>query len=437
MVPSPSPARTNEEGQFTIVAPDGALLEGRHPSYAPGRVRIDLATRISHRLTIRLRPATLVHDSLKIAGIVRGPQGEATSDALVAARALHRMPAAPGLELRARAYAMSGAEGEFVLSELEPGVYSVVATAPGYVPARRDGVQAGTQGLALTLERGTTLSGRVIDRESGAPVPAFTIVASPHAGSLPRSMARSESILSADGRFVIAGLAPATYIVRAAAHGYAPSRSVRVQVQSETKNEIEIALMRGGRVHGTVVDEQTNMPIAGARVSCEGNILAGNDSALAVLASSMTDARGFFELRGVGVGLRSIVVAAADHHMRIISGLEVTNDGDVGPLTVELAPVAEGEEPTFELCGIGAVLAPSEDGLTVGKTLAAGGAQKAGLGQGDTIVAIDGTPVNELEFREAVERIRGVEGTDVRLTVRRIGSTDTVEIVVMRRRVRG
>ena len=67
--------------------------------------------------------------------------------------------------------------------------------------------------------------------------------------------------------------------------------------------------------------------------------------------------------------------------------------------------------------------------------IAGGGAAEVGLGPGDAVVAVDGTPVLELGFAGTIERIRGPEGTWVRLVVRREGSEDAA-LAVPRRRVR-
>jgi C-terminal processing protease CtpA/Prc len=119
-----------------------------------------------------------------------------------------------------------------------------------------------------------------------------------------------------------------------------------------------------------------------------------------------------------------------------VSGLAVTEGGDIGPITVELAKTEEGEEPRMELTGIGAVLSPKDDAMVLGQVLAGGGAAEAGLAAGDAIVRIDGAPVVDLGFDQAIQRIRGPEGSTVALGVRKAGGGEPVDILVTRRRVR-
>ena len=50
--------------------------------------------------------------------------------------------------------------------------------------------------------------------------------------------------------------------------------------------------------------------------------------------------------------------------------------------------------------------------------------QQAGLQDGDEVIAVEGTPVSELQPEEVVGKIRGVEGTQVVITIRRQGEED-------------
>ena len=117
-----------------------------------------------------------------------------------------------------------------------------------------------------------------------------------------------------------------------------------------------------------------------------------------------------------------------------MGGTRVAAGGSLGPLTIELTPTAPGEAPHLELAGIGAVVEPRGDALSIGTLLPGGGAIEVGLQPGDAIVAVDGTPVTDIGFGPAIQRIRGPEGTFVTLTVKR--SEGDVTLPVPRRRVR-
>jgi C-terminal processing protease CtpA/Prc len=150
----------------------------------------------------------------------------------------------------------------------------------------------------------------------------------------------------------------------------------------------------------------------------------------------VTDGEGRFVLPGVGSGLQSILVAAAGHHGRLISGIEAGPGLDVGPITEELTPMEADEQPRIELEGIGAVLSAKGDALVIGRVIEGGGAAEAGLVPGDAIVAVEGRSVVDLGFQGSIERIRGPEGSVVQLSVRKAGQDEPVTLAVPRRRIR-
>lgn len=62
-------------------------------------------------------------------------------------------------------------------------------------------------------------------------------------------------------------------------------------------------------------------------------------------------------------------------------------------------------------------------------------AQEAGLRENDLIYLIDGESAQGLDLSEIVSRVKGEEGTTVRLTIYREGETDYLEIDVERRKI--
>jgi C-terminal processing protease CtpA/Prc len=114
-------------------------------------------------------------------------------------------------------------------------------------------------------------------------------------------------------------------------------------------------------------------------------------------------------------------------------GIVVSGDVDVG--TIDLAPVGEDETPRLEMAGIGAVLSAEGDALVIGRVVEGGGAAEVGLVPGDAVLDVEGFAVVAIGFEGTIGRIRGPEGTIVRLRVRR--TDGRVEVVaVPRRRIR-
>ena len=68
--------------------------------------------------------------------------------------------------------------------------------------------------------------------------------------------------------------------------------------------------------------------------------------------------------------------------------------------------------------GIGVTIQPVKHGLKVEKVLPHAPAEAAGIEAGETIVAVEGEPIAKLSLTQATEKIKGPEGTQVRISVR-------------------
>ncbi len=87
-------------------------------------------------------------------------------------------------------------------------------------------------------------------------------------------------------------------------------------------------------------------------------------------------------------------------------------------------------EGSFE--GIGAELGVRDDTLVVISPISGMPAEKAGLKAGDKIFKIEGEVTTDMNINEAVEKIRGPKGTDVKLTIVRNGDNKTQDITITR-----
>ncbi|MBU87680.1 MAG: S41 family peptidase [SAR202 cluster bacterium] len=84
--------------------------------------------------------------------------------------------------------------------------------------------------------------------------------------------------------------------------------------------------------------------------------------------------------------------------------------------------------------GIGAQVssAPDGKGVIITKPLPNTPAEKAGIKAGDRIIAVNGEDATDWSVLEAVNKIRGPEGTKVTITVEHVGSLDPIDITVVR-----
>lgn len=87
--------------------------------------------------------------------------------------------------------------------------------------------------------------------------------------------------------------------------------------------------------------------------------------------------------------------------------------------------------------GIGASLRKEKTGqpLVLWRVFAGSPAQKAGLREGDVIVAVDGKDISSMSVQRVVDLIRGPIGDPVRLTVRPVGQGDEHVVNVIRQQI--
>jgi len=276
--------------------------------------------------------------------------------------------------------------------------------------------------------------GSVREQGSGKAIAAFTIIAAARLGGIERGAHKNASFFDAEGHYVLDGVHAGTQCVTAYALGFAGSAERCVEVPARGEARLDFELSRGARLSGRVTDRDTRAPIGGARVSLE-NPNAGAATPLPVIASAETDADGRFQLSGTDTGLRSIFVTAAGHHSRVIPGLQLEADRDAPSLEIDLQATAPGEQPSIESAGINAVVSADGDTLVLGKCTPQGGADQAGLKEGDVLLRVDGVDLATLGMQAGVERLRGPEGSTVTVTFRRPPGTEASDVVVTRRRV--
>jgi hypothetical protein len=376
-------------------------------------------------VTVELQEAAHVMPaSAPIAGRVVDRSGAPVAGALVSAS----RELGFGVADATAAAVLTAADGAFTLADLGPGWWRVTARGAGRVPASIRRVEPGARDLLLTLTDGGRLRGCAVDATTGAPIVSLSVHLFDVRSALRMVPRESRASFDPSGCWALDGLSPGRARVIVSAGGYAPSTPRDVEIPEPGRGEavVDARLSPGGRITGVVVSDGTGAPIEGALVALEGQ-LESPTSALPALAEAATDAQGRFALDGLPPRA-SVLVAAAGHHARIVGGIEASPGGAVGPITVALRPAGADEEPRVDLAGIGVALAPHGDGFTITGVVAEGGAARAGLARGDVILGVDGRSVLDLGAADAIEAIRGPEGTVVTLTVRRGDRTDTLRV---------
>jgi len=158
-----------------------------------------------------------------------------------------------------------GADGDWVIYNAGPGQWLILIEAQGYAPAweaaRRSVTLAAGENpeLQFTLLRGGTVTGRLVDADTGKPI---------EGARLGPGSARSD----ADGRYVIQHFPPTEdrpARVRAGAEGYITQYGPGIHVEDEQTTQVpDIALRRGGWIVGqvTIPEEARQWPTIRVRV---------------------------------------------------------------------------------------------------------------------------------------------------------------------------
>ncbi len=412
---------TDGRGEFQGSAPLDGVLVARHPGFLPSAVGLRREHVPSQTVTLTLKPAGDSADSEEtITGRVQDAAGAAVPGASVALGLGRWRPLGWAL---LPSPVSTDAEGRFRFRGVPQNVGWAQARS-GELVSDRVRVEAGAEGVLLTVRPGGTIAGRVTHAD-GRPASAFAVRVEPLRR---RDTGQTLSVVDPEGHWEVRGLLGGPYQLQASAAGAGPSEAVRVELPATAGARVErdLRLRSGHRLSGTVRNANTHAPVPHAEVAVEGS--PAEDSVL-VRTDVFTGEDGRFELDGLADGPVTVTVEADGYNRRLL-----TLGRARGQIEVLLRPVAAGQAPATDLVGIGAVVNRTDEGIVLGNLVPSGGAALAGLRPGEVVTRIDGVAVSELEFGEAVQRLRGEEGTVVRLQVRRADGTITV-VDVPRRQV--
>ena len=242
-----------EDGSFEFAAlPEGAAeLSARAAGgVLENPVRVDLRSGIAAEVVIRLAGGGV------LAGRVLDPNGRGFAGV--------RVQAETGAADEQPACATTDEEGRFAFEALRPGTYRCRAVCPGYPDALSEPIvlQAGVELRLpdLRIYEGLEVCGEVVG-EDGRPIGGARVEAQRDGAS----KAAARAVSDADGTFVLRGLEPGDYAVRARAAGYARGAPIRLEVRSGAAATIRLVLGRRAVVAGLVQDN-LGRPLAGALV---------------------------------------------------------------------------------------------------------------------------------------------------------------------------
>jgi len=218
-------------------------------------------------------------------------------------------------------WAESRPDGGFVLEGVPRETGQIVADGGERGRGTTTLAPGSTEPARVALAPMARVEGRVVDADSGAPVPGVRLVAKG------RDRARFLAVSSRDGAYALASLPPGTWELEADDDRFV--RRVRPLTLTPGQVErVDVPLTRAAAVEGRVTDEK-GVPIEGARVE----VRAGTANPLARFvrrlegrseAPAHTSRDGAFRVTQVRPGDNlQLVVSHDDYESRTIGGLRV------------------------------------------------------------------------------------------------------------------
>lgn len=274
-------------------------------------------------------------------------------------------PAALGARRGGKGSARTAQDGRFEVTGLGPGPFLVTCAAapPGADPedaglchrAARKGVTPAGGELALVLQAPFAIAGHVTD-PLGQPIPSF------HVEAVPADMGALELLLSRDGdvdfdsadnvfglqpvsgakadveddggAFLLSGLQPGAWNVRASAAGWVMPEPLAVTlVAASARPEVTLVLQPTAAVSGVVLDPDRK-PVAGARVRGTGNVMDELDDSA---PHAVSDREGRFRIAGLEPGPSNLYATCEGFARTSSAALELPAGGELEGVEVVLS----------------------------------------------------------------------------------------------------
>lgn len=210
----------------------------------------------------------------------------------------------------------TGPDGRFRIDGFPAQPIRVSAYARGYTQVEQVADSLDRDDLVLRPEPAAILAGRVVDAATGEPIPSFVArVLRPQSpsGIKPRpAWMRGVPFSTSDGVWRLEDRLESGQraLVQIDAPGYAPATTQAITARDPDPDAALTRLVRGTSVRGRVVEVETSLPVAGARVRRLGPSISPDQqkSIGGKVFEALTGPDGRFELVDIPAGAMTLAV---------------------------------------------------------------------------------------------------------------------------------
>lgn len=297
--------------------------------------------------SIQVTPLAVVEDedtvqeiTLEIAamlgGSVTSATGEPIENASVEAWAVDRTKRSTHTRVK------TNEVGEFLFDDIPTGQFQLIVRHPAHAANATTRASSGDMAVSISLEPLPTISGRVVDASTGAPVSSFQVqlrqeIQGSTTGQTQAFTNSKISVSDPDGRFELTAPKAGTYIVEAIARGFADTYSDPFEtVMSQDTSGIVVRMTRGGVIVGRVLSSDGE-PIQGAAIETHDETWSSDPFGLMLADSGIGDATETSTRTGADGSFRLDSLKAAGYQLRI-------RHRDHASKTVTELTLGEGEE---------------------------------------------------------------------------------------------
>ncbi|MCF6137924.1 carboxypeptidase regulatory-like domain-containing protein [Pseudalkalibacillus berkeleyi] len=309
-------ADTNGDFQFNNLQPGQYILTASAPNYQTSTVGASVVSDETTSVTLEMEP-----NPAEVSGVVTDPSGIPVTNATIQI-----------IDMNGTILNTGGTDqnGQYVLSNLPPGSFSIVVNAQDFSTA--------TGGV--TLEPGETVTdanfvllpdpgaivGTIIDTD-GDPISGATIIIRNADNLQIRSTTTNEF-----GEYLVEGIAPASYTVVATAPDFS-TNFVGVMVVSNLSSVANITLTSTiGDIAGIVVDENGD-PITGDNIG-----IKLFDESGALLQTLVASNDGTFSILGLQPGQYLINATATNFAANSVNATVIANETETVTIPLSLLP---------------------------------------------------------------------------------------------------